>query len=251
MAVGHTHAKHRYHGMNDRDRQHRELLQDIARRAMVERGLLPDFEPEVQNELGEITASALDGDQVRDLRSLLWCSIDNDDSRDLDQLTVAEPMPDYGTKVLVAVADVAATVRSGSAIDGHARHNTTSVYTAARIFPMLPEKLSTDITSLGFGEDRLAVVVEMVLGSDGSLQDSAVYRAQVRNRAKLAYNAVAAWLDGGAVPKAVADVHGEAAHVPAQHVGERQQGFVCRRQVATVAASGHEDHGSASTTLAW
>ena len=101
-------------------------------------------------------------------------------------------------KVLVAVADVDALVKKDSAIDEHARQNTTSVYTAARIFPMLPEKLSTDLTSLNYASDRHAIVVEMVIGSDGSLQRSDVYGALVRNRAKLAYNSVAAWLEGRA-----------------------------------------------------
>ena len=99
-------------------------------------------------------------------------SIDNDESRDLDQLTVAEAMPGDKIKILVAVADVDSVVKNGSAIDEHARHNTTSVYTAAAIFSMLPEKLSTDITSLGFHEDRMAIVVEMIVGIDGSVQDS-------------------------------------------------------------------------------
>ena len=176
---------------------------------MVERGLLPDFSAEALTELGRIQPPATtNGGQVRDLRHLLWASIDNDDSRDLDQLTVAEAMPGDKVKILVAVADVDSVVKSGSAIDDHARHNTTSVYTAATIFPMLPEKLSTDITSLGFNADRLAVVVEMVVGEDGSVQDSDIYRACVRNQAKLAYNSVAAWLEGGAVPAAVAAVPG-------------------------------------------
>ena len=151
--------------MNATGEQHRAVLQRIARRVMVERGLLPDFSAEALTELGKIQAPATaSGDQVRDLRDLLWASIDNDDSRDLDQLTVAAAMPGDKTKILVAVADVDSVVRSGSAIDVHARHNTTSVYTAATIFPMLPEKLSTDITSLGFAADRLAIVVEMVVG---------------------------------------------------------------------------------------
>ena len=190
--------------------QHRVILQRIARRVMVERGLLPDFSPEVLTELGKIqTPAPANGGQVRDLRHLLWASIDNDESRDLDQLTVAEAMPGGNIKILVAVADVDSVVKSGSAIDGHARHNTTSVYTAATIFSMLPEKLSTDITSLGFNVDRLAVVIEMVVGNDGSVQDSDIYRACVRNRAKLAYNSVAAWLDGnGKMPEAVAAVQG-------------------------------------------
>ena len=185
--------------MSVTSQQHRAVLQSIARRVMLQRGLLPDFPAEALSELGRIRAAAASGDgQVRDLRGLLWASIDNDDSRDLDQLTVAEAMPGEKIKILVAVADVDAVVRSGSAIDEHARHNTTSVYTAAAIFPMLPEKLSTDITSLGFHEDRLAVVAEMVIGADGSVEDSGLYRACVRNQAKLAYNSVAAWLEGGA-----------------------------------------------------
>jgi len=109
----------------------------------------------------------------------------------------------------VAVADVDALVKDGSAINEHARHNTTSVYTAAKIFPMLPEKLSDNLTSLNFDEERLAVVVDMVIGADGSLQGSDIYRARVRNHAKLAYNSVAAWLEGnGAVPEKIAAVNG-------------------------------------------
>ena len=177
---------------------------------MLQRGLLPDFSAEALVELGRIQApAAINGEQVHDLRGLLWTSIDNDDSRDMDQLTVAEAMPGDKVKILVAVADVDALVNNGSAIDEHARHNTTSVYTAGRIFPMLPEKLSTDLTSLNFNEDRLAIVVEMVIGADGSSMDSDIYRASVRNHAKLAYNSVAAWLEGnGIVPAAVAAVNG-------------------------------------------
>lgn len=196
--------------MNTTGEQHRTILQRIARRVVLERGLLPDFSAEALTELGAMqTPATASGGQVRDLRHLLWASIDNDDSRDLDQLTVAEALPGDTVKILVAVADVDSVVKSGSAIDGHARHNTTSVYTAATIFPMLPEKLSTDVTSLGFHADRLAVVVEMVVGSDGSLQNSDIYRACVRNGAKLAYNSVAAWLEGsGKMPQAVAAVPG-------------------------------------------
>ena len=142
--------------------------------------------------------SAGDPRGPRSDRPVSWASIDNDDSRDLDQLTVAEALPGDAVKIRVAVADVDALVKDGSAIDEHARHNTTSVYTAAKIFPMLPEKLSTDLTSLNLDEERLAVVVEMVIGADGSVQGSDIYRARVRNRAKLAYNSVAAWLEGTA-----------------------------------------------------
>jgi exoribonuclease-2 len=151
----------------------------------------------------------MNGEPARDLRDLLWASIDNDDSRDLDQLTLAEAMPGDKVKILVALADVDSLVETGSAIDEHARHNTTSVYTAAEVFPMLPEKLSTDLTSLNFNEERLSIVVEIAIGADGSLQHSDIYRARVRNHAKLAYNSVAAWLDeSGPMPEAIAAANG-------------------------------------------
>ena len=137
------------------DKSHRLILEQIARRAMLERGLLPDFSAESLAELSRIHSPATaDPEQARDLRALLWASIDNDDSRDLDQLTVAEALPNGEFKLLVAVADVDALVVKGSALDRQAGHNTTSVYTAATIFPMLPEKLSTDFTSLNGQEDR-------------------------------------------------------------------------------------------------
>jgi len=184
----------------------REELRAIARRAMTERGLRPDFSPAVLAQtaaLGERVAETEPA--IRDLRDLAWASIDNDDTRDLDQLSVAEPLAGGAVKLLVAVADVDATVAEGSAIDDHARANTTSVYTAAEIFPMLPERLSTDLTSLGEARDRLAVVADMTVGPDGAVTASDVYRALVRNRAKLAYDSVAAWLDGtGKAPAAVA-----------------------------------------------
>src|ERR1039457_7578004 len=190
---------------NTDERQHRSILQRIAHRAMLERGLVPDFPPPALAELDGIHGPATrDGEAARDLRNLLWCSIDNDDSRDLDQLTVAEAMPNGAAKVLVAIAVVDALVRKGSAHDDHARQNTTSVYTVAQIFPMLPEKLSTDLTSLNYESDRLAIVIEMVLAGDGSLRSSDLYRATVRNRAKLAYNSVAGWLEGkGLMPQGI------------------------------------------------
>ncbi len=196
--------------MSTNDRQHRAILQGIAERAMLERGLLPDFSPEALTELSSLqAAAATSGDNARDMSDLLWASIDNDDSLDLDQLTVAEAMPGDRAKILVAVADVDCLVKDGSAIDQHARHNTTSVYTAGRIFPMLPERLSTNLTSLNFNEERLSLVVEMVIGADGSVLDSTIYRARVRNHAKLAYNSVAAWLEGkGTVPGAIAAANG-------------------------------------------
>jgi ribonuclease R len=192
------------------NRKHRSLLQRIAHRAMLERGLLPDFSPQALAELDGIHGSAtLAGTSTRDLRSLIWCSIDNDASRDLDQLTVAAAMPEGAAKILVAIADVDALVKRQSALDDHARHNTTSVYTAAEIFPMLPEKLSTDLTSLNQGSDRLAVVIEMVIAGDGSLQGSDLYAATVRNHARLAYNSVAGWLEGNErMPPGIGTVEG-------------------------------------------
>src|SRR6185436_1585996 len=186
--------------MNANNKYHRSILQSIAHRAMLERGLLPDFSNEALAELERLQTHldqpAKDSPGIRDMRNLLWASIDNDDSRDLDQLTVAEAISGGKIRVMVAIADVDSLVKDGTALDKHARHNTTSVYTAARIFPMLPERLSTDLTSLNLNEDRLAVVIEMEVDADGSLPDSRIFRGRVCNRAKLAYNNIAAWLQG-------------------------------------------------------
>ncbi len=177
------------------------LLASIARQAMIDRGLQPDFSEAAKNQLASIDApaSANDG-SARDLRNLLWCSIDNDDSRDLDQLTVAEDIGGGNVRVLVAVADVDALVKRGTPIDDHARQNTTSVYTAAEIFPMLPEKLSTDLTSLNEREERMAIAVDFHVDPSGNVTSGEVYRARVHNKAKLAYDAVGMWLEGHAGP---------------------------------------------------
>jgi VacB/RNase II family 3'-5' exoribonuclease len=194
------------------------ILERIAYRVMKERGFLPDFSRAALNELEGIQQVAWGAEPPgKDLRHLLWASIDNDDSLDLDQLTVAETLPDKTVKILVAVADVDALVKKNSAIDEHARQNTTSVYTAGKTFPMLPEKLSTDLTSLNYQEDRPAMVIEMAINEMGKIQSSDIYRAQVRNRAKLAYNSVAAWLEGkGPIPEAVAIVPGLAENLRIQ-----------------------------------
>jgi VacB/RNase II family 3'-5' exoribonuclease len=206
--------------MNTHTQHHRSILRKIAHQAMLERDLLPDFSPAALAELDQIERAvvvASNSNTVRDKRDLLWASIDNDDSRDLDQLTVAEILPEDKVKILVAIADVDSSVKNGSAIDEHARHNTTSVYTAAEIFPMLPEKISTDVTSLNLNEDRLAIVIEMVVSADGSLEDSSVYKAWVHNRAKLAYNSVAAWLENkGDIPAEITAVHGLAENLRMQ-----------------------------------
>jgi len=177
---------------------------------MIGRGLQPDFSPEAIAELKNISGAAhKDSRTVRDLRGLLWASIDNDDSLDLDQLTMSEKLKDGSVKILVSIADVDALVKKGSAIDGHAQQNTSTVYTAAQIFPMLPEKLSTDLTSLADRQERLAIVVEMIVDASGSVTASDLYRATVLNQAKLAYESVAAWLEGRAqAPEALARVPG-------------------------------------------
>jgi exoribonuclease II len=185
-------------------------LRRIAHRAMLEHGLQPDFPPAALGQLAAIQRPAgAGGPALRDLRGLLWASIDNDDSQDLDQLSVAETLADGAVKILVAIADVDVLVPGGSPIDDHARVNTTSVYTAAQIFPMLPERLSTNLTSLADGQDRASLVIEMTVDAGGNVTASDIYRAGVRNHAKLAYNSVAAWLDGKApAPAPVAAVAG-------------------------------------------
>jgi exoribonuclease-2 len=173
----------------------KEILGTIARQAMLDHGLLPDFSAAEQAQADALTGPPRDP-AARDLRGAEWVSIDNDDSRDLDQLSVAEAVSNGNTRLLVAIADVDAAVSRGSPLDAHARHNTTSVYTAARIFPMLPERLSTDLTSLVQGQERLAMIVELVVGTDGSVVSSDIYRATVVNKAKLAYDSIASWLEG-------------------------------------------------------
>lgn len=210
--------------MNPESGQHRAILIQIADRALLDAGLLPDFSPDAMKELAAIGGPASSsGDGLRDLTARLWCSIDNDDSLDLDQLTVAESLDADKIKVLVAVADVDSLVHDGSAINDHAQHNTTSIYTAAKMYPMIPERLSTGLTSLNFGEDRLSVVIEMVIGADGTLLTSDVYRAKVRNKAKLAYNSVAAWLTGsGPMPGGISAVAGLADNLRLQDVAAQR-----------------------------
>ena len=201
------------------------VLEEIARRAMQEYGFLPDFSRDALGELETVRNGGRGSEPAGiDLRHLLWSSIDNDDSLDLDQLTVAEVLSaDNQIKVLVAIADVGDLVSKNSAIDAHARHNTTSVYTAGGIFPMLPEQLSTDLTSLNYHQDRPAMVIEMVMDDGGVLQDATIYRARVRNQAKLAYDSVAAWLEGkGSMPAAVAAVPGLADNLRLQDRAAQQ-----------------------------
>src|SRR5215469_4917008 len=183
-------------------------LKARAHQAMLDAGFKPDFPPEVTREIQALKPSNGNG-AVRDLRSLLWSSIDNDTSRDLDQVEYAEKLPDGSVKLLVGIADVSATVTNGSAIERFARQETTSVYTGVAIFPMLPPELSTDLTSLLDAQERSALVVELRVLASGETEGHTVYPALLRNQAKLAYSSTGAWLEGrGAIPAAVASVPG-------------------------------------------
>ena len=196
----------------------RKDIARIATHAMVERGLEPEFSPAVMQQVDKINAPGHDLDpNIFDLTELLWCSLDNDDSRDLDQLTVAEELKNGLIKIFVAIADVDAVVKKDTPIDQHAKMNAASIYTSARIFPMLPEKLSTNLTSLNPDEDRLAIVVEMVIDNEGFVTSPHVYRAKVRNKAQLAYDAISDWIDGKIPPpEALAKVKGMAEQLQIQ-----------------------------------
>lgn len=185
---------------------------------MTRYGLLPEFSPAALAEARQAPSGPPRDGSVRDTRGLLWASIDNDESRDLDQLSVAEALGGGRTKLLVAIADVDALVPDGSASDEHARINTTSVYTPAEVFPMLPERFSTDLTSLAEGEERLAMVVEMTVDGDGGVVGSDIYRALVLNKARLTYNAVGAWLLGDGPLPAHAGIPGLADNLRLQDV---------------------------------
>ncbi len=177
-----------------------------ARREMIHQGFDPDFAPGTDAQVAAIRTrpSPIPDEGVRDLRNLLWSSIDNDTSRDLDQVEVAERTAG-GIRVMVGVADVDADVPAGTPIDRHAGKETVTVYTAVDIFPMLPAALSTDLTSLNENEDRRAIVIEMLVDAQGSIASSGIYRAVLRNKAQLAYNSTGAWLEGkGVAPRKIA-----------------------------------------------
>jgi VacB/RNase II family 3'-5' exoribonuclease len=190
-------------------------LQAVAKTVVQQHGFQPDFSPEVQQQLTQLRAhppAIAAGATVRDLRSQLWSSIDNDTSRDLDQIEVAERLPNGNVRVMVGIADVDAFVPKQSAIDQHAARETTSVYTGIRNFPMLPDELSTGKTSLLEHQDCLSVVTEFVVDADGHVTSSDVYRALVRNQAQLQYNSLGAWLENTAAapPKVAASADLEA-----------------------------------------
>ena len=180
-------------------------LDTVARQALVDNGFTPDLDDASRHELEGLKPAPLSTD-IRDLRSLLWSSIDNTESKDLDQVEVAEQLTDGAIRIRLGIADVDALVPKGSALDKHAYTNATSVYTGVAVYPMLPVELSTDLTSLSEGQARVALVIDLVIEKDGSPRSHEVYRAMVVNRAKLAYDSLGAWLEGrGPAPQAVAD----------------------------------------------
>jgi exoribonuclease-2 len=183
-------------------------LQATAKEIMLQRGFEPDFPPEVPQQLASLKdhpPQIAAGRDVRDLRNLLWSSIDNDTSRDLDQIEVAERGSNGDVKIMIGIADVDVFVPKETPIDEHASRETTTVYAGIRNFPMLPEELSTGATSLLENQDRLSVVTEFVVDGTGGIKTTDVYRAVVRNKAQLQYNSLGAWLEGkSAAPPKVA-----------------------------------------------
>ncbi|MGA2135263.1 MAG: RNB domain-containing ribonuclease [Bryobacteraceae bacterium] len=193
--------------MNHTHDNHYDLTA-LARQEMIDEGFVPDFPVEAERQAAALRTHpaqpAASGD-VRDLSGLLWSSIDNDTSRDLDQIEVAERLPDGAIRIRVAIADVDSGVPKGSPIDEHAAANCTTVYTGVKNFSMLPDDLSTDLTSLNEHADRLSMVVELTVAADGSVQDGVAYHAVTRNAAQLAYSSVGPWLEGlAAAPPKVA-----------------------------------------------
>lgn len=184
-------------------------LRQLAARAMTERGLATDFSAASLEQVQKMGGPPpISGPGVKDLRHLAWASIDNDDTKDIDQLAFAEDLGEGRTRLLVAVADVAEAIPKGTALDQQAQQNTVTVYSTGRIFPMLPEQLSTDWTSLGPNVDRRALVTELIVDKDGKVESSQVFQAAVNNKAKLAYKGVSAWMEGGEAPAPISATPG-------------------------------------------
>lgn len=195
--------------MNDPGREN--WLGERAYETVIRNGFEPEFSSAVAKQVKEIEAKREPEltQNIKDLRDTLWSSIDNKTSMDLDQVEWAEQLENGDIRLLVGIADVSAYVKKDTPIDRRAEQNTVTVYTETRIFPMLPEELSTDITSLVEGEDRLAVVADMIVKENGDVPDSKFFRAMIRNHAKLDYESVGAWLEGrGEIPQKIADTDG-------------------------------------------
>jgi len=180
-------------------------LRDVARRVMIEEGFNPDSDPAMGAELQQLGQQPDTGAPLRDMRYLLWSSIDNDDTRDLDQIEFAEELSSGEWRLYIGIADVDIDAPKGSAIDAHAAAQTTTVYTGAVVFPMIPTQLSAGATSLFEGADRKSVMVEMIVSADGTVKSAEIFRARVTNKAQLTYSGVGDWIDNGAkIPDKVA-----------------------------------------------
>jgi exoribonuclease-2 len=231
------HANHDNHGKinnhgnhgssNGNHRAARFDLVAAAHAAMIEHGFQPDFPAGTDGQLAQIKSQPVlpANGSLKDLRSLLWSSIDNDTSRDLDQVEWAERLADGRIRVLVGVADVDARVYQGSLIDNHAQSETTSVYTGVKVFPMLPADLSENVTSLNENQDRVAIVIEICVDAQGTASDGKAYRALLRNQAQLAYPSIGAWLEGhGPAPEKVAASPALAAQLKLQDEAAQRMG---------------------------
>ncbi len=214
-------------------------LKARAHQAMLDAGFKPDFPPEVAREIQAFKSPTAGNGAVRDLRSLLWSSIDNDTSRDLDQVEYAEQLADGTLRLLIGIADVDSLVAKGSATDRQAAFETTSVYTGVATFPMLPGELSTDRTSLIDAQDRLSLVTELHVADSGEVTCHDVYPARLRNQAKLAYSSVGAWLEGRApMPQAVAATPGLEAQLRLQQeTSEKLRGIRQRHGALTFSSA--------------
>jgi exoribonuclease-2 len=194
-------------------------LDDLAKKALIEKGFIPDYSVAVMKETEALAESSFSVSNfaAKDMRLHLWFSLDNDDSRDLDQLTYAEKLSSGEYKIYIAIACVDTLVKKNSAIDNHAANNTTSIYTPTKVFPMLPEKLSTDLTSLNPGEDRISMIFEGLLNAEGTLQSYSIYLGLVHNYAKMAYDSVSNWLDGKSpAPEKINEIKGLADQIHLQ-----------------------------------
>ncbi|HTI63440.1 MAG TPA: RNB domain-containing ribonuclease [Gemmatimonadaceae bacterium] len=213
----HANGAHRHDGTGHQHGGDHFDLAAAARRIVEAQGFEPDIDDAAKQQLASLSAPARIDPGIRDLRDLAWSSIDNTESRDLDQVEVAEKTSDGCIRLIVGIADVDALVSKGSPLDQHAYANCTSVYTGIEVFPMLPEKLSTGLTSLNEDEERAAIAIETVVNAEGDVVSFDVYRAMLRNRAKLAYGDVGEWLAGGSPPQKVAQDKQLAEQLALQH----------------------------------
>lgn len=245
---------HRSEANSNRDAAENFDLVARADKELLAAGFTPVFEPEVIEQLGLLSTKPIskqisesDG-SIQDLRDLLWSSIDNRESQDLDQVEYAEQLPGGEIRLIIGIADVDSMVPKESAIDLHAQRNTTTVYTGVVTYPMLPEELSYDLTSLLPDKDRLAMCMELTLDSTGNVLKSDAYRAIIRNKAKLDYNSIGQWLDHGAPPVKLAQIAGLEKQLSIQSIAKdhihalRQSGGALAlhtQEARTVVKDGH------------